>query len=1190
MTIRRYRHVFVAVDASDASAILADDTATTVVSSGIPHPASTNFGPAGLGQFVRELVNGNTAVLNETSDKPNKGKSRAIDVPPARPSDDPNQTSWTPERVAEVNSMLHVLHNTTPSSRVTLAPNTLVHLHGVTVQETTEAASFSPSTIASTPPSLKKRSTGPSGSARRKVAKRSVGDDEQRPGNLGSPERQSSRRAANANSPRRGRTVPQRRSSAVPPTSLLTEALNQGSTSPGSHKEPSIASLNLDTSRVEGRLFEFNYAAIVPFDTPAITVEGGRSTATASNSRPSRRAGSARATRSRVGALRGSRSGGRRRRGRRSPAIPEESNSASDEEYREEDSDDDEDSSAVPSRRISIDVDPGHRSWRPRDPRPDDPTSGPTPSSELCFSLSEDVWNEICRHLSLGDVNNLRCTCSTLAHRIASERFKSIVAPFDLNLPALGAHSDTSVTSRYGESILRFGITFEVDPVGLAFAPAQILVGKQHAWHGSFDWPLPQYHGFEHFQKLEELVDPSSTCLNHLMEGLAKTSELAFAIDSGHGWLNGPDISDMALFDLRQKQGTKVFGQNFPAENIWDAFGRNQYFQWAQHNSINTAMIELAGRRPSSNIVKILTTIGRMQVRERESFRVVENQPDFDAESHTAGPAPGHNAASAILPPLMGPPVGLAQQALQTLAAHANQQHMHQRAPPTLNGNRITSENTQSIPLQWPLIFNGYNLAAETGGTLTSVRERIADPQSFPVLPGCLTEDQARWLMETCWAQRSFLSSFTNAIFVNKDKLRGIMSLNIAKINSGHLGALHQPQFWSSLPGLRRLKLLVIPDWRQEHTSNAVYQADSLLISPLIAVEKFTALLNEYVCNLEHLYSATLGWVGGGEHAVGIKARNRHVLPAPIIDVPRNWISDHDPTYSRAGQRMLKFDHIRQLTFVNCWFSPIMLESFMEKSRDTSLRTLTLDSVSMTVRHREPMADAMSTIGDNLYCRYNKDAWLYETVPESATWTKVLDKITPGLTIAERRYDASLGGADEERPKPQRKFRGHIQKIELKSCGYASIEGIPASKFCQADLVWPPTHRGDVGLTWRASQLSNRVIRMSNDAKEAEEIAAKYGFPRDPAEKNERAVTLGHVMLPAQAGLGRLTQCIHPVEKRILEEAWGMRFGWGDCLERWAAVEDGELEGGTGRFSGTISAAGSSATTTADDGVMNSLH
>ncbi len=52
--------------------------------------------------------------------------------------------------------------------------------------------------------------------------------------------------------------------------------------------------------------------------------------------------------------------------------------------------------------------------------------------------------------------------------------------------------------------------------------------------------------------------------------------------------------------------------------------------------------------------------------------------------------------------------------------------------------------------------------------------------------------------------------------------------------------------------------------------------------------------------------------------------------------------------------------------------------------------------------------------------------------------------------------------------------------------------------------------------------------------------------------------------------LGKLTQCIHPIEKRVLEQAWGMRFGWEDDLERWAAVEDGCFEGGTGRFSGVI--------------------
>ncbi len=53
-------------------------------------------------------------------------------------------------------------------------------------------------------------------------------------------------------------------------------------------------------------------------------------------------------------------------------------------------------------------------------------------------------------------------------------------------------------------------------------------------------------------------------------------------------------------------------------------------------------------------------------------------------------------------------------------------------------------------------------------------------------------------------------------------------------------------------------------------------------------------------------------------------------------------------------------------------------------------------------------------------------------------------------------------------------------------------------------------------------------------------------------------------------GLGTLTQCVHPIEKRVLEAAWGMRFGWGNDMSRWSAVEDGWLEGGTGRFSGVV--------------------
>ncbi|KPI37527.1 uncharacterized protein AB675_3986 [Cyphellophora attinorum] len=788
---------------------------------------------------------------------------------------------------------------------------------------------------------------------------------------------------------------------------------------------------------------------------------------------------------------------------------------------------------------------------------------------------------------------------------------------------------------------------------GLAFAPRKASLETEHAWYGSYRWPAQQYHHYEKLKRLEDLVDNNSSVLNQTFGYLQHTHEIGLSIDSGHGWLEGPDMSDLALFKLRQTKGTKVFGQAFENEHAWQAYGRDEYFKWAQHNTINKLLTYLASKPGTTDSVKMLDVISAFHVRERGSFMDAQRQPDYNPDCHTGGRAPPANTAPGGAPPGpgQGPPgpqmmpfpgaPQMNQQQLQALGpwnpqlnlqqqllAHANQQLQAQPpAPnqqnvwinpqlqnlgmPNMNfppGGPLPPQN-QALPppqvmgtapcytgyevqktyhlLQWPLIFNGHNLAAETGGCLKSVQACVANPTEFPILPGCLTEQQVQWLMETVWAQRTFLSAYTNAIINNAARLRHVHTLTIAKLSSGLLPSLDQPKFWDSLPSLRRLTLLVAPDWRKEHQHQNVYVQRASLISPVDAVEKFAEFLQKNVCRLEKLFRATFGWAGGGEHAIGICARNQHLMPAPIIRNVDAWISDHDASLKGDPGEMLKFEHLCDLTFENCWFSPYMLETFMRKSHDTSLRTLTLNSVSMLVRHSTApqMTASMTTIGHRLACAHDEENWLQEVLPPSATWTEVLDRITPGKTLEELKYDANLIDR-EEHPMPARAYRGRLQRIVLNSCGYAYVN-VPVERFHQRDLVWQPQGSTDPGLSAREAALRGRY-QVLNDTPKLSKIIARYGIAEAHYNKNDRTVDLGPVMLGYRwgtpesntatatnyRGLGTLTQCVHPIEKRVLEHAWGMRFGWGDDLERWAAVEDNQLEGGTGRFSGVILARG----------------
>ena len=72
---------------------------------------------------------------------------------------------------------------------------------------------------------------------------------------------------------------------------------------------------------------------------------------------------------------------------------------------------------------------------------------------------------------------------------------------------------------------------------------------------------------------------------------------------------------------------------------------------------------------------------------------------------------------------------------------------------------KTVQSKREAIQPQWPIIFNGYNLAAESRGDSTYVQDRMACPSDFPLLPGILNEAQVQWLMETSWIQRTFLSA-----------------------------------------------------------------------------------------------------------------------------------------------------------------------------------------------------------------------------------------------------------------------------------------------------------------------------------------------------------------------------------------------------------------------------------------------
>lgn len=736
----------------------------------------------------------------------------------------------------------------------------------------------------------------------------------------------------------------------------------------------------------------------------------------------------------------------------------------------------------------------------------------------------------------------------------------------------------------------------------LAEAQTKRISNEESSWWGIYSWPTPVYPRFNDLHTLENLADNVSL-LKSAMAHLGKTHELGLSVDSGHGWLNGPDISDMALFDLRCGKGTKVFGKNLPAEDKQKQAIKAQLFEHAQARTLRECaeILQMYHRLFGSTELAFLRSV---VVRALESFRSMMRQPDFDAAAHVGGAIPTANAAADAAAnvfqqpdgglqhangivnaglhhyaltnspqhPIVGqhhnsPPSSLHQPQNNIVANHPGAFHNSvlpaHAAPPVAsetnpqacngqqqntcdhNGSqdgamRIPNQAQETQP-QFPLIFNGYNVSAEVGGWCHLIQRKLAAPKSFPLQPGTLTEAQAQWLMETLWAQRAFLSAYTTSILANRACFAQVHSLHVAKISSGLLSSLEQRELWQGLPGLTALTILVSPDWRLEHITGDQTFNSNMLISPVDASLQLADFLESYIAPLEKLANLTIGFIGGGEHATGVMARNQHVLPAPISSAPRTWLSGH---LSEPDPRTITtFNHIKYLTVQNAWFSPMMLEAFMIKSQDTSLRTLTLDSISLTTNHGQRLVGPLTTASESLEPVHPPAMWLHESLPTTHCWPATIDRITPGATFVDQKYDAGMIADPYSNPWPLPSFRGFVSRLVFQSCGYVYISGLSIQEFNQNDLVYPSSDPTDAGLKARASALAEKGVMLSD---------------KNPNTGADWPL------------LGKLTQCIHPVEKRVLEQAWGMKFGWDGNLERWAAVEDGCFESGTGRFSGVI--------------------
>ena len=587
--------------------------------------------------------------------------------------------------------------------------------------------------------------------------------------------------------------------------------------------------------------------------------------------------------------------------------------------------------------------------------------------------------------------------------------------------------------------------------------------------------------------------------------------ELGVSIDSGLGYLCGPDISDHAqLF----QEKPKIFGvsetqrslKNLERETLWDDIVRSLGPAAAMNYDIQGDII-LANQAPLTP-----NEWGYFEVH----FHIPSN-PRLDPRG-----------------------IGLSRP----------------------RGSRVKFVDAyRGRSGDRPLVFQGVNLANTPNTIGTAEAPPIVDMNTYdhaalqgrekssfhaaPLVPNNLTSSQKEWLLETEWAQRAFLSSYCMALTDNSHTFQHVRSFTVAKLSSRYLSALQREDFWGALPNLNTLTIIVSADWRNVvKLDSGVVEAPD--IRPSGAATQFHKLLATFIAVIPGIKTLNLGYFGGGEQQVGIFGRNKHILPAPLTD-----FSNHHAATS-INANILVLPHVEHLTLTNCWITPPALKTFVAQMRGAKLRTLTLDSVSLT--GHSGVTDSMEpnptengvlrlpdgpprrfgdrAVGDLFQQRGNApdprsdgSGWMVEP-RRIGSWGNVIDAITPGPTIELLRY-----AYQHLHDVPEMRDQGPLERVNFISCGYVRL--VNMKDFNQIFL----------------GEVSNNP----------------------PHYLRKRAIDLMPIMMQRNEDplLGQIIPMLHDHDLEVLQTAFPMATDWND-ENQWDNHEDGQPIGGSGRFNGHV--------------------
>ncbi|CAO2652542.1 Nn.00g008250.m01.CDS01 [Neocucurbitaria sp. VM-36] len=863
-----------------------------------------------------------------------------------------------------------------------------------------------------------------------------------------------------------------------------------------------------------------------------------------------------------------------------------------------------------------------------------------TPAGRPEWKLPVELVELIASFLNRDDIKSLRLVSRELSYYVSQVIFKTVVVPFNTEIYGMlgqepkpdlkgkkrakienlgytwkNASGDEvynghglDVFRGFGKHILRYGMSFEVNEDSLATPPAKSLTEKKTSFWGNYEWPFEEYRRFDTVAGLETAADETPRMKIAFSE-LSKVNELALSVDSGLGWLNGPDRSIRARILQKSQQ---VFGTS---KDIPDRRAQAQQELWryieACHQS-NGSDIKLAtlyrmdGQRPLSDLM--------------EASMVAREQPDMPyLDPRLIHDATPHDSADLRIPPSFDDPEVLDCFVLR---------------PPSFGGGT-------------GVLFSSNNPPTDAGQIMSSI------------IPANLTKAQKEWLLETEWAQRAFMSSYMLSIIDNPLTFGLVHTLNIARLSAHYLSMLNRTDFWGALPNLSDVTLMVIPAWRAVHKDEAGF-VDTPKISPSRAISPFYDLLRTHIVWRPNIRKLTIGWVTGGEHAEGLHARNKLILPAPLMSSIASDMLVGD-NINELRENLLHFPHVRRLTLRNCWITPPTVVQLV-RIHEHGLKHLVLDSVSLTAILRQnpnanqaaqPAAGLNPHIGIAVGALWNAlnnnggaQAGLQAQTQLLPNQQQFLQIYIQTIQVQLQQLQANAVGIQQQNQitalqnqlqQAQQLQNQNIQQFNVQAPGQgwqqnpqaqphlnhnsnlatqaqsihhqiAAVQPPPVPSNIQPqldsqsvlkarpregswvniiDIISPGTNLSDFG-----SEHSQADAQRSTSLRSITFISCGYAkLPHasfdqtaiDPdhgiaaALRNaifaKRYNALTPAMLSAKwAHLGEIVQEVDVAELAALDAGWNLKTGWDDAEEARAVEFDGLLPGGTGRFTGKVQA------------------